>query len=301
VPTRRRPLGGACVLTDPALLITARGPREAALAAWAAIEGDPSLEAIACSIIEEDESRGLWRIDAWPASAHQAQAFRARLARHDALQAVTTKLADADWLAMALSGLPPVRAGRFLVLGAHDLGRAPINAIKVRIEAGAAFGTGHHATTLGCLLALDGLLKTGRWPRVLDIGCGTGVLAIAAARAGSITVLGADIDPDAVRIARDNARINGVRARFVLADGLAHAFLRRARPYDLVLANVLAGPLVRMSPTIGAAVRRGGAIVLSGLLRSQARTVLAAYRDQGLRLARRIGLEAWTTLVLRRR
>ena len=145
------------------------------------------------------------------------------LADAGGLTVAVEALADADWLAMALSGLPPVRAGRFFVYGVHDRGRAPVNAVKLRIEAGAAFGTGHHGTTVGCLLAYDALLKRARFARVLDVGCGTGVLGIAAARTGTRTVLGTDIDPISVRIARENAAVNRVRARFVHASGLADA------------------------------------------------------------------------------
>jgi ribosomal protein L11 methyltransferase len=140
-------------------------------------------------------------------------------------------LADADWLAMALSGLPPVRAGRFFVYGAHDRGRVPPEVIALRIEAGAAFGTGHHGTTTGCLEAYDQILaREGPAPRVLDVGCGTGVLAIAAARTGSTLALGTDIDPVSVRIANENAQLNEAEARFVHADGLDDPAIAAARP-----------------------------------------------------------------------
>src|SRR6201999_1098820 len=138
------------------------------------------------------------------------------------LTVISEKLADADWLAMALSGLPPVIAGRFFVFGAHDKGLAPPNTVNLRIEAGAAFGTGHHGTTVGCLIEYDRLLKRRGFKRVLDVGAGTGVLAIGAAKTGSRIAVGTDIDPISVRISRENAEVNGVAARFVHAAGLSH-------------------------------------------------------------------------------
>ena len=226
--------------------------------------------------------------------------MRALLAGFADLNTVTEILADADWLAMALSGLPPVRAGRFFVFGVHDRGRAPLNTVNLRIEAGAAFGTGHHGTTVGCLIAYDGLRKRRRFDRVLDVGTGTGVLAIAAARTGARVSVGTDIDRVSVRIARENARVNRAGSRFVHANGLAHRAVAASRPYDLVFANILARPLTRLAQSIRQATRSGGCVILSGLLRSQARTVLAAYRSRGFRLERRLNRDAWTTLVLRR-
>jgi len=258
------------------------------------------LEACAYSITEEDEARGVWRIDAYPVSNQEVAALRASLAAFAELKVGVETLADADWLAMALSGLRPVRAGRFFVFGAHDLGRAPASAVKLRIEAGAAFGTGHHATTAGCLIAFDALLKASKFNRVLDIGTGTGILAIAAARTGSAVVTGVDIDAVSVRIARENAILNGARARFLLADGPALAAVRAARLYDLVFANILAAPLIRLATEIRAVLKPGGRLILSGILRSQARSVLAAYRGRGLVLERRVEREAWTVLVLER-
>ena len=201
---------------------------------------------------------------------------------------------------MALSGLPPVRAGRFFVFGVHDRGRAPPSAVNLRIEAGAAFGTGHHGTTVGCLLAVDRLLRRKRFAKVLDVGTGTGVLAIAAARTGSRVTVGTDIDPVSVRIARENARINRARSRFAHAGDLSHPLVRASAPYDLVFANILARPLVSLSQPIKRALTPGGTVILSGLLRSQARFVLAAYRSRGFRLERRLYRDAWATLVLRR-
>ena len=229
-------------MSEPAVQIVARGPRAAAEAAARSLDADPALEGATYSILEEDEDAGAWRIDAYPVTGEEADALRARLADHAALVTTTEVLADADWLAMALSGLPPVRAGRFFVYGMHDRGRTPLNTVNLRIEAGAAFGTGHHGTTVGCLLAYDALLKRRRFAKVLDVGAGTGVLAIAAARTGSRTVLGTDIDPVSVRISRENAAVNHVRTRFVHASGLHARPVREAGPYNLVFANILARP-----------------------------------------------------------
>jgi ribosomal protein L11 methyltransferase len=222
------------------------------------------------------------------------------LARYAGLAVATEKIADADWLAMALSGLPPIRAGRFFVFGVHDRGRAPVNAVQLRIEAGAAFGTGHHGTTVGCLLAFDRLLKAKRFAKVLDVGAGTGLLAIAAARTGSRVAVGTDIDAISVRIANENATVNQARARFVHADGLTHALIRADAPYDLVFANILARPLVRLAQPIAESLSPGGHAILSGLLHSQSRQVLAAYRSRGFVVVRRIRRDAWATLVLRK-
>jgi ribosomal protein L11 methyltransferase len=193
-----------------------------------------------------------------------------------------------------------VRAGRFFVYGAHDQGVVPKNTVNLKIDAGAAFGTGHHGTTVGCLLAFDELLKRERFERVLDVGCGTGVLAIAAAKTGSKVALGTDIDAPSVRIANENARLNMANARFVHASGLNDRKVRGQGPYDLVFANILAPPLVALSQDIREALAPGGAAILSGLLRTQERRVTAAYLSRGFVLERRIRRDAWSALVLRR-
>jgi ribosomal protein L11 methyltransferase len=284
-------------MSDPVQII-ARGPRAVAEAAAARIDADADLEAVTYSILEEDEDHDIWRIDAFPTTDEEADAFIQTLDAAGGLTLTREKLADADWLAMALSGLPPVRAGRFFIFGVHDRGLAPDNAVNLRIEAGAAFGTGHHGTTVGCLLAYDRLLKRRRFERVLDVGCGTGVLAIAAARTHSRVALGTDIDPVSVRIANENAALNHARARFVHAAGLGHPLIRKGGPYDLVFANILAGPLIALSSDIKGVLAPGGIAILSGLLRTQARAVSAAYLTRGFRLTERRHRDAWTTLVL---
>lgn len=210
-----------------------------------------------------------------------------------------------DWVKASLEDLVPVPAGRFVVHGAHDRARVPPNKLGVEIEAALAFGTGHHGTTRGCLLALDGLCKSlsreRRGRRILDLGTGSGVLAIAAARALRRRVLATDIDASAVRVARANARLNrvGATVQVVKADGVTAASIRRGAPYDLVFANILLGPLQRIAAPLKRLLAPGGRIVVSGLLPAQANAAMAAYRP--LVLARRIDLDGWTTLVLTRR
>ena len=284
-----------------AVQIIARGPVREVEAAFSVLQADPILEATALSLFAEDEARGLSRIDVWPADAAEARAVRRRLGVFTGVSVVTEVLADADWLALSLSGLPPVRAGRFFIYGAHDRGAVPINAVALRIEAGAAFGTGHHATTFLCLAAFDALLKKTRPVRVLDLGTGTGVLAIAAARTGARRAVGVDIDPIAVRVARENAALNGVGVLLAVADGSSDRRVRQNAPYNLVFANILAEPVIRLAPKIRASLRRGGIAILSGLLASQRRAVLAAWRGQGFALERTLIRDAWAALVMRRR
>jgi ribosomal protein L11 methyltransferase len=280
--------------------IIARGPRRIAEAAAEAIDADEVLEGVTYSILEEDEDRDLWRIDAFPTAEDEDVRLQALLGGYAELTVAAETLADADWLAMALSGLPPVRAGRFFIYGIHDRGQAPASTVNLRIEAGAAFGTGHHGTTVGCLIAYNDLLKSQRFNRVLDVGAGTGVLAIAASKTGTGTAVGTDIDPISVRISNENAALNQSRARFVHANGLNHRLVRQDAPYDLVFANILARPLVSLSMPIRGALKPGGLVILSGLLRTQERFVKAAYLSHGFRLIRRIHRDAWCTLVMQK-
>jgi ribosomal protein L11 methyltransferase len=193
-------------------------------------------------------------------------------------------LPDADWIKLSQEGLPPVRAGRFFVYGAHDAGKVPDSVIPIRIEAGMAFGTGHHETTALCLTVLSDLAKRRRYHNVLDLGCGTGLLAIGAAKIWRQKVTASDIDPVAVEITRENAVANGVGplvAAF-MADGPTHPALFGLAPFDLILANILAAPLTRLAPSVAAITAKGGILVVSGLLRWQENLVLSFYRPHGL-------------------
>jgi ribosomal protein L11 methyltransferase len=190
-----------------------------------------------------------------------------------------------------------VRAGRFFVYGAHDAGTVPHGVIPMRIEAGMAFGTGHHETTALCLSVLSDLARVRRFRNVLDLGTGTGLLAIGAVRLWRLPVMASDIDPVAVAITRENARANGVapQVQAVTADGLDNPALKRRAPYDLIIANILAGPLTRLAPSICAALAPGGVLVLSGLLRDQENLVAGFYR--ALRFAGRRRMGPWSALV----
>ena len=211
-------------------------------------------------------------------------------------------LPDADWIKLSQEGLPPVRAGRFFVYGAHDAGTVPHGVIPIRIEAGMAFGTGHHETTALCLAVLSELSKTRRYRNVLDLGCGTGLLAIGAAKLWRRPVTASDIDAVAVEVTRENAAANceAPLIRAVTADGLVHPALAAQAPYDLIVANILAGPLTRLAPQIAHALAAGGTAVLSGLLRWQENLVTSFYRPQNLvfRGVRRDG--SWSALVLQK-
>jgi len=211
------------------------------------------------------------------------------------------QIAAADWVEASLAGLPPVDAGRFRVHGAHHRAGVPANRIGLEIEAALAFGTGHHGTTRGCLLALDALVKRGRRRRVLDVGTGSGVLAIAAARAWHVPVIATDIDPLAVAAARANARLNraGGMVETLRTAGVGARRIRARGRYDLIFANILLGPLVRMAAPLTRLAAPNARIVLSGLLPAHTPAAIAAYRAQGLVLEKRVPLSGWMTLVLK--
>jgi ribosomal protein L11 methyltransferase len=205
-----------------------------------------------------------------------------------------------DWVKASLDNLVPVPAGRFIIHGQHDRARIPANKLGIEIEAALAFGTGHHGTTRGCLLLLDHVLKAYRPRRVLDLGTGTAVLAIAAAKALRGGVLASDIDPLSVKVARDNTRLNGVGnlVRVIPATGFSAPDFAQHAPFDLVLANILANPLRQLAGPMLQHLAPGALVILSGLLAHQARSVIAAYRARGLVPLRHLGIEGWSSLLL---
>jgi len=207
-----------------------------------------------------------------------------------------------DWVKASLEDLVPVPAGRFVVHGSHDRDRVAPNKLKIEIEAALAFGTGHHGTTRGCLLLLDHVLKSSRPRNLLDLGTGTGVLAIAAAKALHRAVLASDIDPPSVRVAAANGRLNevGQHVRVIRATGFAAPDFARAGPFDLVLANILANPLRQLAGPMVRHLAPGARVILSGLLTHQAPAVIAAYRARGLVPLRHLRIEGWSSLLLKK-
>jgi ribosomal protein L11 methyltransferase len=260
----------------------------------------------AASAAFENESTGLWEVEVYFAAEPNRDAIRelVRIAAGDeaAAAAEFDTLAEKDWVKASLEGLTMVEAGRFLIHGGHDRGRVPLNRIGIEIEAALAFGTGHHGTTRGCLLALDAILKQRRPRRVLDVGTGTGVLAIAAARALRAPVALGDIDPVSVEAAGSNARLNRAASYLkpVTARGVQHPTLMAGQPYDLIFANILAKPLRLLAPSIASVATADATLILSGLLGRDVAGVLSAYAAQGFRLQKRGDLEGWATLVLTR-
>jgi ribosomal protein L11 methyltransferase len=219
-------------------------------------------------------------------------------------------LADEDWVTLSQAGLEPIRAGRVFVHTPTHRAQVPAGVIALEIDAGRAFGTGHHETTTGCLIALDALRRRGaHFSNLLDLGTGTGLLAYAALRLWPVArVAASDIDPVAIEVARDNARTNRVplgrsrgQVELAVAPGLHHGRLRTRAPYDLIIANILAGPLIELAPSVAGALAPGGTLILAGLLQQQADAVAAAYRKQGLMAAKPVVLGDWPTLVMRKR
>jgi ribosomal protein L11 methyltransferase len=268
------------------------------------LERDYGGEGVAVSLDERGD--GLWSVETYFEGGEPAELagrIRDRLGT-DAFGAplAVEALPETDWIAAGLKELKPVCAGRFVVHGRHDRERVAPGRVRIEIEAGHAFGTGHHATTAGCLTVLDQLVRRRRLQNPLDLGTGSGVLAIALAKMLRRPVLATDIDPIAVRIASENARSNhvGNLVHTVRAAGVDHDAIRRSAPYDLVVANILAEPLCRLAPRLTPFIAPGAALVLSGLLRHQRERVVAAYGTQGLALARTLTSDGWCVLVMRR-
>ena len=247
----------------------------------------------------------------WDVTVHFADAPDQALVRELVTNAAGADIAEGiafdtveakDWVKASLEDLVPVPAGRFIVHGQHDRERIAPNKLGSEIEAALAFGTGHHGTTRGCLLLLDHVLKAWRPRRVLDLGTGTGVLAIAAARALHGKVLASDIDPPSVQVARENARLNvaGHLVQTIRATGFSAPQFVAAAPFDLVLANILANPLRQLAAPMARHLAPSALVILSGLLTPQAPAVIAAYRARGLVPVRHLRIEGWSSLLLRK-
>jgi len=257
----------------------------------------------AFEIVEQE-----WRVEAYPPSSVLSPALAAELALAAAAAGGTLveigegQLPDRDWLAENQLAFPPLRVGRFFIYGSHHRGRVPAGAIGIMLDAATAFGTGEHPSTRGCLMALDRLARRHRFRRPLDVGTGTGILAVAAAKLLHRRVLASDIDRGAVRVARHNVARNGVAGlvRVSGADGYRDRAIRKL-PYDLILSNILARPLALLARDLVRTLMPGGRAVLSGLLRRQEPIVLAPHRGCGIVLERRLVIDGWSTLVLRAR
>ena len=258
----------------------------------------------AIATMEIDEKNDVWEASVYMFRVDEdeiAERFAALLAADfpDA-EIKREELPDIDWIAKSLEGLKPVRAGRFVVHGSHDRHTARPGEISIEIDAGQAFGTGHHGTTAGCLEVINSVMRARSVRRVLDLGTGSGVLAIAARKLSPARVLATDIDPIATRVARENVRLNGIASGMALetAPGFHSTAFGRHGPFDLIIANILARPLMRMAPQLAAQLAPQGDVILSGILASQRWKVLAAYNGAGLRHVRTIWREGWVTIHL---
>lgn len=270
---------------------------EAAHALTDQIENDFRIDHLVVTINETDEAKALWETVAWFETDKLAEAARIALDKPDA---IITAVPDLDWVKRSLEGLAPVAAGRFFLHGSHDRHVRRAGGISLEIDAGTAFGTGHHGTTAGCLEALDDILKRSRPRRILDLGCGTGVLAIAAAQALKSKALATDIDCEAVRVTMNNAALNGVKPllRGQTAAGLHHPCIRNSAPYNLIFANILARPLATLAPGLCAILAPGGHLILSGLTFDQKRWIIACYQNRGLTMTKTIRKENWLAIVM---
>ncbi|SIN82157.1 50S ribosomal protein L11 methyltransferase [Vannielia litorea] len=254
-------------------------------------------------VFEVEDGSGLWEVGGYFVEAPDTAGLDLLAAAFGARPFTISELPETDWVAHVRRELAPVEAGRFFVYGSHDADRVPEGAEPLLIEAAMAFGTGHHGTTLGCLRAFDRLLTDGLAPcPVADVGCGTAVLAMAAARVWQTPIIASDIDPVAVEVAGANMAANGLtgRVQCIEATGLDHPTLAEASPFGLIFANILKGPLIGLAPDIASALAPGGYAILSGLLNDQAPDVTAAYVAEGLTVASADTIGDWTTLCLRK-
>jgi len=264
--------------------------------------------ALAVSGFETDEENNIWTFDVLFAAKPDMEDIQRRLMVLSTVHNVKLPKAELhevhkqDWLAKVARGFPPMQIGRFYVHGNHVTQASPAGSVPIKVDAGAAFGSGEHGTTSCCLKAIDALAKRRKFVRVLDMGCGSGILAIAAAKLWNQPVLAVDIDPVAVKVTQENAEINCVSQLVIasVSDGYAGERVKRGGPYDLIISNILARPLVAFAPELAKNLSIGGVAVLSGLLTSQEKQVLSAHIMQGLKLSRRFVDGQWCTLVLER-
>lgn len=267
------------------------------------------------SLFEHDENAKpvLWAVEGMFDAAPPRSELIARIAlaasalNIAAPELIVTKVPVKDWLTETVASFPPLHAGRYYIHGDHIKGPFPPGAVRLKINAATAFGSGQHASTMGCLLALHGLFRRAgglnhRSIVGLDMGCGSGILGMAAAKTRRVRVLCADIDPEAVRVTRYNARRNGLAnlTPALMSDGCGDRAIRRHGPYGFITANILARPLVQMAAALSALLAPGGTLILAGFIRRDEYLVANAYRAQGLRLERRYRIAPWTTLVLRK-
>lgn len=254
-------------------------------------------------VFEMEDGSGLWEVGGYFEEAPDEASLAVLAVAMGAKPFVVSELPETDWVAHVRRELAPVEAGRFFVYGSHDADKVPQGVEPLLIEAAMAFGTGHHGTTLGCLRALDRLAVQGfTGANVVDIGCGTAVLAMAAARIWPQDVLASDIDQVAVEVAEVNVAANGLtgRVRCIEAAGFGHPDLAQAAPFDLIFANILKGPLIALAPELADSLQPGGYAILSGILNEQADEVIEVYARSGVNLVERDSIVDWTTLTLQK-
>jgi ribosomal protein L11 methyltransferase len=263
------------------------------------IDLDPRADALALIINETDERSGLWEVVAYFETEYECRELALVFKAHES---VIAPIVQENWVEKSLQGLQPVLAGRFFLYGSHDANRRRSGGVSLLVNASMAFGTGHHATTTGCLLAIDSILKAKRPAHIFDLGCGTGVLAIATQKVARTKTLATDIDPESVRITKANAAVNAVAPALSVhtAPGLKHQAIKRAAPFDLISANILARPLAQLAQGLSGLLKPDGRLILSGLTLDQKRWIQARYRNTGLILDRTIEIGNWATLVFKR-